>query len=92
MRTKDIFCANCQAITAHSAAVDGNGEYVFTCTTENCGRFIKLPAEVATKEEADKLFETHAEQNEGQITMEAQEKMLDGILGEQETTETEPEE
>jgi hypothetical protein len=96
MKTKELFCANCQLVTVHNATVDGNGEYVFTCTTEDCGRFIKLPAEVATKEEADKLFEAHAEQNEGQMTVEAQEKKLDGILGEiatEETvTDTEPEE
>lgn len=102
MKTKDLFCANCQAVTMHSATVDGNGEYVFTCQTamENadggiiCGRFLKLPAEVATKEEADKLFEAHAVENEGQLTVENQEKKLDGILGEIATEElpTPPEE
>lgn len=96
MKTKELFCANCQAVTIHSATVDGNGEYVFTCQTpmENadggviCGRFLKLPADVATKEQADKLFETHAVENEGQMTTEAQEKKLDDILGTEPVTET----
>ena len=87
MKTKELFCANCQAVTVHNAAVDGNGEYVFTCSTEDCGRFLKLPADVTTKLEATILFEAHAVQNEGQLTVEAQEKKLDSILG-----ETEPEE
>lgn len=92
MKTKELYCANCQALTVHNAEVDGNGEYVFTCTTENCGRFLKLPADVATKTEAEKLFEAHAVQNEGQLTVEAQEKKLDSILGESEPVEAgEPE-
>lgn len=87
MKTKELYCANCQELTVHNATVDGNGEYVFTCTTEDCGRFLKLPADVATKTQAQELFEAHATQNEGQLTVEAQEKKLDSILGESEPEE-----
>jgi heme/copper-type cytochrome/quinol oxidase subunit 2 len=91
MKTKDIFCANCQLVTLHTAEVDNNGEYVFTCTAENCGRFVKLPAEVATKEDADKLLAEHQTANEGQMSVEAQEKKLDAILTDETVTDTEPE-
>lgn len=91
MKTKDIFCPRCQAVTTHSAEVDGNGEYVFTCTTADCGRFLKLPATVATAEEANALFEARQVQNEGQVNVEEQDKKLSGILGE-EVTEQTPEE
>lgn len=91
MKTKEIFCANCQLVTVHNAEVDNNGEYVFTCTTENCGRFLKLPAEVATKKEADELFAKHETENEGQMSVEAQEKKLGTILSDEAVTDTEPE-
>lgn len=88
MRTKQIFCANCQLVTLHNAEVDGNGEYIFTCQTPTsedtiCGRIIKLPADT-TKEQADELFTKHEEVNVGQMNAEAQAKKLDEILGEEE--------
>lgn len=82
MKTKDLFCSNCQEVTLHNAEVDSNSEYVFTC--EVCGRFLKLPADVDSKEKADELFAKHEESNVGQISIEAQEKKLGELLEEQE--------
>lgn len=92
MKTKNIFCPKCQLETPHTAEVDGNGEYVFTCATEDCGRFLKLPAEVSTAEEANAIFEARKVQNEGQVSVEDQDKKLAGILGEEVEAEPTPEE
>lgn len=84
--TKDIFCAKCQEITPHTGTVDGNGEFVFSCTTPDCGRFVKFPAEM-NKKDFTVLTGEHQAQNEGQISIEAQEKKLSEIMDE-ETLET----
>lgn len=73
--TKNIFCAKCQKDTPHIGSVDANGELVFTCSTTGCGRFVKLPADV-TPADAETYFASHKKENEGQVSLEAQEAKL----------------
>ena len=40
--TKDIFCASCRLVTTHHVEIDDNGEYILTCATPECGRFLKF--------------------------------------------------
>jgi len=79
MNTKLIFCSNCQIETPHAGVIDGNGEYVFTCQTDGCGRFIKLPADYPIAS-VNSYFDQHAQANIGQVSVEAQEKKLAEIM------------
>lgn len=88
--TKDIFCTKDQIITPHKGEIDANGEFVFTCQNEGCDRFIKLPAD--TDPESFKTFvEVHQASNEGQVSIEAQEKKLAEIMGTEPAKPEEPE-
>lgn len=78
---KDIFCTKEQKVTQHIGTIDANGEFLFSCLTEDCGRFIKFPA-TTTKEEFETLINVHQEQNTGQVSLEEQEKKLKEIVGE----------
>lgn len=78
---KDLFCAKEQTMTPHMGAVDSNGEYVFTCSTEGCSAFVKFPADT-TPEKLDELIAVEAEANAGQVSVEAQEATLSVMLGE----------
>jgi hypothetical protein len=74
---KDVFCTKEQKVTEHKASLSPDGEFVFTCQTEGCGRFIKFPADT---ENLDELLVTHEEVNTGQVSIEAQEKKLADFL------------
>ena len=78
--TKDIFCSKHQAVTPHKGEIDANGEFVFTCQNEDCDRFVKLPADT-TPEDFNNFVKVHEKSNEGQVSIEAQEKKLAEILG-----------
>lgn len=84
---KDIFCAKCQEVTSHRGEVDSNGEYIFYCTNTvedvECDRFLKLPATM-TKTEFNERLTVHEESNKGQVSIEAQEKMLAEMVKEDE--------
>ena len=69
MKTRTVFCANCQAETAHEISL-ANDEAIFTC---ECGRFIKLPADMS-KKEVTKHLKSHKETNEGQVSQERYEQ------------------
>jgi hypothetical protein len=84
MATKDLFCAKDQLVTAHEGAVDSNGEFIFTCTTPECGRFVKFPADYDASK-IEEGFTVHEEANTGQVSLEGQFKVLDEVMG---TTET----
>lgn len=64
--TRQIFCAACQAETAHTCTLDRNQEIVATCGA--CGHFIKfpMPAEPA---HLDAHLKAHAAANTGQVTV-----------------------
>lgn len=73
MTTRQIFCANEQKITTHTLEVEPmNGEILATCP---CGRFLKFPSDV-TKESFDELVAAHQASNEGQVSLEATEKLV----------------
>lgn len=78
--TKDIFCAAEQTTTPHQGSVDGNGEFVFTCLTEGCGRFVKFPADT-TPEAFEALVATHEVTNSGQVDISKQQDKLKALLG-----------
>jgi hypothetical protein len=40
LRTRNLFCAACQAVTAHNFTIDRNKEFIASC---HCGRFLKFP-------------------------------------------------
>lgn len=67
MKTRDIFCANCQETKEHIVTIDVSGEFICTCI---CGRFLKFPGDLP-KKELDAVIEEHKEANVGQITVEA---------------------
>ena len=77
--TKDIFCSKDQILTPHKGEIDANGEFLFTCQNEGCDRFIKLPSDT-TPEDFNSLAEAHKAANEGQVSVEAQEKKLAEIM------------
>jgi hypothetical protein len=79
---KDIFCAKCQTVTPHKGSVDGNGEFVFECQTKDCDRFIKFAAGIK-KSTLQDLLTSHQEANQGQVSVEAQEKTLADLLSEE---------
>jgi len=80
---RNLFCAKCQAVTAHEGERDLNGEFVFHCKNVvnevPCDRFIKLPADT-TPEQFDVYAAAHQASNEGQVSMEEQDKKLEAIL------------
>lgn len=76
---KDIFCAKEQKITPHKGVVDHNGEFVFYCTSEGCDRFKKFPAGT-TPEKFTEMIKKHEEQNQGQISIEEQNKKLEALI------------
>lgn len=76
-KTIEIFCANCQEDTAHTGAVDLNGELVFTCTV--CDRFIKVPAGMSAAD-IKKHFEAHREANVGQVSIQPSHDTLDELM------------
>lgn len=78
--TRDIFCAAEQTTTPHSGEVDDNGEFVFTCTTEGCGRFVKFPADVEDPEHFAALVELHEVHSAGQVTKAKQQEKLKALL------------
>jgi len=88
-KTIIIFCANCQAETPHTGEVDLNGELVFTCTTPDCGRFVKLPADM-TADEARAYFVAHKEANIGQVSVEKSATLLDDIMNGEAEPDTAP--
>jgi hypothetical protein len=78
MKTKTVFCANCQAETPHEISL-ANDEVIFTCTTEGCERFIKVPASMDKKELADHL-KAHKETNQGQVSKERYEQAEQDLI------------
>ena len=80
MKTKNVFCSNCQAVTAHGASLSPIGEIVFTC---DCGRFVKFAGDLS-KKEIEALLVKHEEVNKGQISVEAVEKKLNELLDSEE--------
>lgn len=96
MNKVDLFCAKCQKVTPHSSEVDGAGEFLFRCKNDYipeevdaqgivtveavpCDRFIKMPGDV-TDAQAVELAKAHQEVNQGQVSIEVQDKKLVGIL------------
>lgn len=74
---KNIFCAKEQKVTEHKASLSTDGEFVFTCQSEGCGRFIKFPS---TTTDLNEAIAKHEEANTGQVSLEDQEKKLDDFL------------
>jgi hypothetical protein len=77
--TMTAFCANCQNDTEHSVYVDDAGELVLTCSTENCGRFIKLPKGIS-EDEARAYFAAHKDSNLGQVSREKAEEEANRLI------------
>jgi len=77
-KTIDVFCARCQTDTAHTGAVDLNGELVFTCI--ECGGFVKVPAGM-TASEIKAHFKEHKEHNVGQVSVQGSIDTLDEVMG-----------
>lgn len=87
-KTITIYCAKCQAETAHSGSVDFNGEIVLTCTS--CEGFVKLPAGMSTDEYKTLLAE-HKEVNEGQVSLQTSIDALDALFtAEEDPAEEDP--
>lgn len=84
-KTLSIFCANCQKETPHTGAVDLNGELVFTCTSEGCGRFIKVPAKMSAAD-IHAHFAEHKEANVGQVSIAESYAALDDVFATAEET------
>ncbi len=78
-KTLSVFCANCQKETPHIGAVDLNGELVFTCTSDGCGRFIKVPTKMSATD-IHAYFAQHKEANTGQISIAESYAALDDVF------------
>jgi hypothetical protein len=74
---RPIFCANCQAVTAHELSVNqaDQSEVIATCTTPECGRFHKLPVNLTAEQFADYQAKVE-EANKGQVSLD---KVLEQI-------------
>lgn len=82
--TRNVFCASDQAVAPHELTVDSmNGEILATCS--NCGRTLKFPPRV-TPEEFSALLEAHQSANEGQVSLEATERLVASLGDEAEAT------
>lgn len=78
---KNAFCANEQAITPHEVSLEINGELLLTC---GCGRFIKFPVGLEASG-IDEYLKKHEEHNTGQVSIEAQEKIIEDLIKAEET-------
>jgi hypothetical protein len=76
MKTKNVFCANCQEVKPHEISLSSVGEFVFTC---DCGRFIKVAGDLSVKE-VNEALDKHEEANKGQISVEAAEQKLGELI------------
>lgn len=76
-KIRKVLCTKEQKETDHIVTIDANGEFVLTCSS--CKSFIKLPGELK-KEDIDKTLDAHKKENEGKVTLEAQEKINDEKL------------
>lgn len=70
--TTQVFCAREQKETPHTLKIV-SGEIVLTCSTEECGRFIKFPVDISAEDLALALIK-HKEANEGQLSVEQYEQ------------------
>lgn len=74
MKTKKIFCANCQEVTDHNLSL---GTDELHCTCAICERLVKFPS--GNKEELNALIKAHKEANVGQVTQESLDKKLEEL-------------
>jgi transcription elongation factor Elf1 len=77
---KQLFCANCQQVTDHSAVIDQNTDMVLTCSV--CERAIKFPTAGMTKADIDAAILAHQDANRGQVSQAAQVAQNDALLTE----------
>lgn len=77
MRTKDAFDPKLQKVVPFEVSIDNNGELLFQSTESDS--FFKLPANIE-KDQLNELLAKHQSDNEGQVNLEAQEKVLDDLL------------
>lgn len=77
MRTKDAFDPKLQKVVPFEVSIDNNGELLFQSTESDS--FFKLPANIE-KDQLNELLAKHQSDNEGQVSLEAQEKALDDLL------------
>lgn len=75
---KQLFCANEQQVTDHSAVIDQNQDMVLTCSV--CERAIKFPTEGMTREDLDAAIQAHQDANQGQVSQAAQDAQNDELL------------
>ena len=64
METLTLLCTNCQVFTKHAIVLDGNGEYVTTCSVPNCEHFLKFPGD---DNQLLAHIEVHNSDNLGQV-------------------------
>jgi hypothetical protein len=81
MRTKDAFDPKLQKVVPFEVSIDNNGELLFQSTESDS--FFKLPANIE-KDQLNELLAKHQSDNEGQVNLEAQEKVLDDLLSDDE--------
>lgn len=81
LKTKLVFCANEQKEIDHTVTIDGNGEWLFTCTV--CGRALKFPASMSGEEVKAQLAQ-HVNSNTGQVTQAVIDAKVNSILDETE--------
>ena len=73
---KNFYCTICLEETPHNVTIDGNGEFLTTCTV--CKHFIKFPATFKAKD-FDGAAKEHKAENEGKISLAEQEKVLEEL-------------
>ena len=63
---KQVFCAQCQAVTEQEVALDKNNEILAVC---GCGRHVKFPL-VEDPQKLEEMLLAHHEANKGQVSVE----------------------
>lgn len=92
VKTVKLYCAKCQTLEDHTYTVDSNGDLIITCTGNDCGRFLKLPAHLSNEEHLAFAIE-HQTANEGQVSLQGSIDALDTLvasLNEAYSTQTVP--
>lgn len=80
-KTKVVFCANEQEETPHTVTIDGNSEWLFTCTV--CDRVLKFAASM-TADEVKASLVSHKASNVGQVNQAVIDAKVNSIVDETE--------
>lgn len=83
---KSIYCSKCKTDTTHASAVE-RGDIIVTCSTPDCGRFVKFPADI-TPADLKAAVAAHKAANTGLEYLETDEQVIEAGLMTQEQVDS----